>query len=80
MGHIDVKGLKRATTGLPVDDVEVKHCRICALANIKRLPFPKWSHTRADRPLFRIHCDICGPLPIGYGNFRFFIIFVDDYS
>jgi len=80
MGHIDVKGLKSATTGLPIDTVQVKNCRVCALANIKRLPFPKRSHTRADRPLFRIHSDICGTLPLAYGGFRYFIIFVDDYS
>ena len=80
MGHIDVKGLKRATTGLPVDDVQVKNCRICTLANIKRLKFPKRSNTRADHPLFCIHSDICGPLPLGYGSFCYFIIFVDDHS
>lgn len=80
MGHIDVKRLKRATTGLPIDAVEVKSCRVCALANIKRLKFPSRSHTRADRPLFRVHADICGPLPPGFGSFRYFIPFIDDYS
>lgn len=80
MGHIDVKGLKRATTGLPIDAVTVTNCQICALANIKRLPFPRRSHTRADRPLFRIHCDICGPLPLGYSQFKYFILFIDDHS
>jgi hypothetical protein len=78
VGHIDVKGLKRATTGLPIDSVLVKNCRICALANIKRLKFPLKATNRADRPLFRIHSDICGPLPISYGGFRYFITFIDD--
>src|ERR1700761_5595337 len=78
MGHIDVKGLERATTGLPIDSVLVKNCRICALANIKRLKFPRKASNRADRALFRIHCDICGPLPVGYGGFKYFITFIDD--
>jgi hypothetical protein len=79
MGHIDVKGLEHATTGIPIDSVHVKNCRICALANIKRLKFPRKAANRADRPLFRIHCDVCGPLPNGYGGFRYFITFIDDY-
>lgn len=82
MGHIDVKGLKRATTGLPIDAVEVKNCRVCALTNIKRLKFPSLSHTHADCPLFlfRVHADICGPLPPGFGSFHYFIPFIDNYS
>ena len=50
------------------------------MANIKRLPFPNTSDLRADRPLFRIHSDVCGPLPQGYGSFRYFILFIDCYS
>jgi hypothetical protein len=78
VGHIDVKGLQRATTGLPINSVHVKNCRICALANIKRLKFPHKATHRAARPLFRIHSDICGPLSIGYGGFQYFITFIDD--
>ncbi|KAF7374996.1 Integrase catalytic domain-containing protein [Mycena sanguinolenta] len=58
--------------------VHIKNCRICALANIKRSKFPRKANNRADRPLFRIHCDICGPLPAGYGGFKYFITFNDD--
>lgn len=53
---------------------------MCARANIKRLPFPKKSETRADQPLYRVHLDLCGPLPISYGNFRYFMPIVDDFS
>jgi hypothetical protein len=80
MGHIDVKGLKNTTTGIPIDSVCIKNCRVCALANIKRQKFPKRSLTRADDILFRIHIDICGPLPLGYGQIRYFIPFIDDKS
>lgn len=67
-------------TGLPIDSVHVQNCQICALANIKRNKFPKQSTNRAIRPLFRIHCDICGPFPVGYGNSLCFITFIDDCS
>lgn len=55
-------------------------CEVCARANIKRSPFPSKSNTRATRPLERIHTDICGPLPLGHGNFKYFINFIDCYS
>lgn len=80
MGHIGVKGLRDATTGLDWDETDSQLCRICALANIKRLPFPKVSYTRAERPLVRVHTDICGKLPRGYGGYFYFILFIDDYS
>ena len=80
MGHIDVKGLKDVTTGLDWDDSRSSHCRICALANIKRLPFPKATLTHAERPLYRIHTDICSKLPLGYGGYYYFVLFIDDYS
>jgi len=79
MGHIDIKGLQHSTTGIPINNIHIKNCRICTLANIKCLKFPHKATNRADHPLFRIHCDICGPLPYAYGNFRYFITFIDDY-
>lgn len=53
---------------------------MCARANIKKFPFPKRSDTRADRLLFRVHLDICGPLPAGYGGYRYFMSIVDCCS
>jgi len=79
MGHIDIKGLRHTTIGLPIDSVHVRNCRICALANIKQLKFPRKATNRATRPLFHIHCNICGPLPSGYGGFKYFIMFIDDF-
>ena len=81
MGHTAVKGLSRAVIGINWDDsTPTLPCQVCARANIKRLPFPSASSTRADRPLFRIHSDICGPLPNSYGSFKYFILFIDCYS
>jgi hypothetical protein len=30
--------------------------------------------------LYRIHCDVCGPLPQCYGDYKFFILFICCYS
>lgn len=55
-------------------------CEICAKANAIRQPFPKIARHIASRPLFRIHSDICRPLPTGYKSFKYFILFVDDFG
>ena len=78
MGHIGVKGLKDATTGLSWDETHISSCRICALANIKHQPFHKSVTSRAEHFLYHVHSDICGPFPTGYGGYRYFILFIDD--
>jgi hypothetical protein len=80
MGHIGVKGLKAAVDGLHFDDSSLSSCEICACANIRRSSFPAHSSRRASRLLEHIHCDICGPLPNSYGNFSYYILFIDCYS
>jgi hypothetical protein len=79
MGHQGVKRLKFAVDGYLIDTID-ETCPICAKANIKRLPFSNQTDHRARIIIERIHCDICGPLPIGYNNFRYFILFIDDFS
>jgi transposase InsO family protein len=80
MGHIGVKGLRHAAEGIDFDDTTHSSCTICARANIKRTPFPEKASHRATRLLQRIHCDVCGPLPSCYGNYRYFILFICCYS
>jgi Integrase core domain len=80
MGHIGVKGLRSAVDGLNFDDSTHSSCEVCARANIRRSPFPKYSSRRATHLLERIHTDICGPLPPSYGNFSYYILFVDCFS
>ena len=80
IGHIGVKGLHSAVDGLQFNDSSHVSCEVCARANIRRSPFPTQSLHRASRLLERIHCDICGPLPPSYGNFSYYILFIDCYS
>lgn len=55
-------------------------CQVCARANITRLKFPSILGSRATEALYRIHTDICGPLPAGYGGFKYFALYVDCFS
>jgi hypothetical protein len=80
MGHIGVKGLGNAVEGLKYSDEVSDNCEVCARANIKRTPFPKRSKSHANEILERVHSDICGPFPNGYGGFKYFLTTLDDYS
>jgi transposase InsO family protein len=80
MGHIGVKHLHSAVDGATYDDCSHPTCEVCARANIHRSPFPQHSTNRATRLLQRVHCDVCGPLPTSYGNFSYFILFIDCFS
>jgi hypothetical protein len=80
MGHIGIKGLKTAVDSLQFDDSTSDSCEICVRANIRRSPFPNKTSRRASHLLEHIHCDICGPLPNSYGNFSYYILFIDCYS
>jgi hypothetical protein len=80
MGHIGVKGLHSATDSAPSDNSNHPPCEVCAHTNIRHSPFPKLSTHRATCLLQRIHCDICSPLLPSYGNFQYYILFIDCYS
>jgi hypothetical protein len=64
MGHIGVKGLKSAATGISFNDSAYDSCLVCAKANITRTPFPRQASHRATRLLERVHSDICGPVHV----------------
>jgi hypothetical protein len=80
MGHIGIKGLGRAVEGLQYSDDSAEMCEVCARANIKRSPFPSRSKTRAKDILERVHSDICGPFPHAYGEFKYSLVILDEYS
>jgi len=79
MGHIGVKGLQHAIKGINFNDFSYDSCTICARANIKHKPFPQQATHRTTHLLERIHCDVNGPLPSSYGNYKYFILFICCY-
>jgi transposase InsO family protein len=80
MGHISVKGLQHAADGVDFDNSHLPSCTICARANITCTPFPHHATHRATCLLEWIHCDICGPLPTCFGDYRYFILFICCHS
>ncbi len=80
MGHIGIKGLQSAVSNLPLDDSTSPSCEICAHANISHFPFPPTASIHSTCLLECIHCAICGPFPHCYGNFSYYILFIDNHS
>uniref|UniRef100_A0A2N9J9Y4 Integrase catalytic domain-containing protein n=1 Tax=Fagus sylvatica TaxID=28930 RepID=A0A2N9J9Y4_FAGSY len=54
-------------------------CEPCQLAKSKRLPFPK-STRKSLLPLQLIHSDVWQSPVISLSGFRYYVIFIDDYS
>ena len=80
-GGLDLLSKKEMVRGLP----SIKHpdqlCEGCLLGKQFRKPFPKESHSRAQKPLELIHADVCGPIkPCSLGKSNYFLLFIDDFS
>ena len=70
MGYVSVTSL------LPSPVV----CSPCQLAKAHRLPF-EINEKRALHVLDIVHCDLWGPSPVeSVDAYRYYAIFVDDYS
>lgn len=55
-------------------------CESCQLSKSVKLPFFS-SDVQFNFPLNKIHSDLLGPAPISsVQNFRFNVVFIDDYS
>lgn len=55
-------------------------CESCQMGKSSRLKFFQFSSS-VSQPLGRIHCDLWGPSPIvSYQGFRYYAVFVDDFS
>jgi hypothetical protein len=80
MGHIGIKGLHSAVDKAALNNCSYPSCKVCAWENIHHLPFSQHTTNHATHLLQHIHCDICGLLLTCYGNFSYFILFIDCFS
>lgn len=58
-------------------------CTVCQTAKFANLPFNNLKKHKdlVNRPLMRIHSDVCGPISPGAINFRqYFVTFIDEYT
>lgn len=56
-------------------------CEGCILGKAQRTPIPKFTTSRANKPLQLVHSDVLGPIEVpSLGRVRYFVSFIDDFS
>ena len=72
---------RRILTGITVNDRDIEFCEVCALAKIKRHPFPKSRAHPAQNVGDVIHSDLWGPASVtALGGGLYAILFIDEFS
>ena len=79
LGHPPLQNLKSLVPSC--HQIKSLQCETCQLGKHHRVPFASRRESRVNSPFHLVHSDIWGPIntPSLLG-FRYFIIFVDDYS
>jgi len=83
-GHLNFDSLSQfqkqgMVKGLPTFKKENSKCEACIYGKQSRESFPTSSwHT--NRRLQLVHNDVCGPLQTSFGGFKYFLLFIDDFS
>ncbi|PKU72770.1 Retrovirus-related Pol polyprotein from transposon TNT 1-94 [Dendrobium catenatum] len=82
LGHPHLRTLQRISHRNPTLRIlhSTEPCITCIQCKTHKLPFES-SQSRTHKPLEIVHSDVWGPSPVfSVQGFRFFVIFVDDYS
>lgn len=58
----------------------VPHCEACVLGKQSRTDIPTSVTHRADRPLYRVHIDLCGPMTPARDGSLYLMLVVDDFT
>ena len=86
LGHISPAAAmqlvdRRILIGVTVNDRDVEFCEVCALAKVKRRPFPKNRTHPAQGVGEVIHSDLWGPASVtALGGGLYMVLFIDEYS
>ena len=80
MGHQSKRHVKSVLKReLDIDvDVDSELCEGCVYGKAHRHQFG--TRVRATKPGEVVHADICGPFCHSFSNYRYFVLFKDDYS
>ena len=89
LGHIHHKAVSNLLSRNMTADVQhtiklnedVPHCDACILGKHHRTPVSSTVKAgRADRPMYRLHLDICGPFVEAHDGSKYLLQIVDDCS
>jgi len=82
LGHLNfdsIDRMKKLVTGYQVIDENIEDCIPCIVSKSKRRSY-KSSQSRATRPGEIVHFDIGVVNEPSFQNFKYYILFVDDFS
>ena len=85
MNYDDIKKLQSVTNGMKItkdSDDHNQNCTTCTKHKIARQPkSADIPVVKAQKPLERVHSDICGPInPTSQEGYKYIINFIDEYS
>jgi len=84
LGHLNFNSIQKLVdANMLSDDTSYsgkeEFCEACALGKVHRNPFPLSTSTTSEQ-LELIHSNICRPLTTSIGGWKYFTLFIDDYS
>ncbi|TQE05315.1 hypothetical protein C1H46_009090 [Malus baccata] len=82
LGHVSFSILQHLVSAnkLPIKgSISSKFCQFCPLGKSHKLPF-SLSSSMASSPLELIHCDVWMSPSLSISGYKYYVIFVDDYS
>ena len=82
LGHVCGFDVCRKLLNLPPSSLLSVNpvCEWCAVCKSKRRPFPQETVSRAARVIYRLHSDLSGIKVKSLLGFRYYMLFLDDYS
>ena len=84
LGHLRLDSLKKLLPPASYStdehtDTRIKKCVTCFRSKQER----SYNHQpveKAEKPFHLLHSDLCGPLAVSHSGYRYFILYIDDFS
>jgi len=84
LGHLGLDALKELLPPVSYSnsenaDTTIKRCVTCVQAKQQRL-YNRKPVEKTTQPFHLLHSDLCGPLALSHSGYRYFILYIDDFS
>ena len=84
LGHLGLDALKKLVPAISYsnseeNDLEVRNCVTCIQAKQQRA-YNRRPVEKTTTPFHLLHSDLCGPLIPSHSGYRYFILYIDDFS
>ena len=84
LGHLGLDALKRLLPSSSYSssenaEITIKRCITCVQAKQQR-SYNRKPVEKTTQPFHLLHSDLCGPLALSHSGYRYFILYIDDFS